>query len=191
MTGSIVTRESRSRWMDWKPDSQIPSEVTNCEPTKPSKPSCVGFVGDHSRHLQKIEAAVNPAADGSVGFVGSYSGHLQKIAAGSNLAAMARATEVLREAGLLTFEVGGLRFAGVWSDLDGPAVRAALQATGSGDLPVKYLDGPDAPFCFKSRRVPGESVPLGVLTAMERSTEPWKVRDRMLSGMGWKRARRG
>lgn len=40
---------------------------------------------------------------------------------------------------------------------------------------------------YKLRRVEGEPVPIGVLAEMERHTvaDPWKIRDRMLSEIGW------
>jgi hypothetical protein len=67
---------------------------------------------------------------------------------------------------------------GIWSDLDSPAIRNALHIMGSGELPV-YLDGPNVPLRYKLRRVPGEPVPSHVRLEMERSAEPWKVRNRM------------
>jgi hypothetical protein len=98
---------------------------------------------------------------------------------------------------------------GVWSDLDGPEVRAALRTFGSDRLPLRYLDGAGVPMRYKVRRVDGEPVPMNVLAEMERaqadlmeapdpmetSTQskggpmeheyPWTVRDRMLNDMGW------
>jgi hypothetical protein len=44
------------------------------------------------------------------------------------------------------------------------------------ELPVRYLDGPGVP--YKLRRVSGDPVPDHVREAMERSREPWKVRNR-------------
>jgi hypothetical protein len=74
---------------------------------------------------------------------------------------------------------------GLWSDLDGPEVRAALRTFGSDRLPVRYLDGAGVPMRYKMRRVDGEPVPMNVLAAMERhKAEPWKVRDGMLNEMG-------
>ena len=71
---------------------------------------------------------------------------------------------------------------GVWSDLDGPEIRAALRTTGADRLHLRYLDGAGIPDRFKLRRVDGEPVPMNVLAEMERQpAEPWKVRDRMLS----------
>lgn len=74
----------------------------------------------------------------------------------------------------------------MWSDLDGPEVRAALRTFGSDRLPVRYLDGVGVPMRYKVRQVEGEPVPMNVLAEMERHPEePWKVRDRMLTEMGW------
>ena len=105
--------------------------------------------------------------------------------------AVVRARVILNAAGVRFLDLEGVRVVGVWSDRDGVEVRAALLATGAAGVPVKYLDAPDVPDRFKSRGVPGEAVPLGVLSAMERSPEPWKVRDALLAEMGWKVARRG
>ena len=75
---------------------------------------------------------------------------------------------------------------GMWSDLDGPGIRAALRDVGSGGLPVRYLDGAGVPMRYKLRLVDGEPVPLNVLAEMERDpAEPWEVRNRMLDNMGW------
>jgi hypothetical protein len=81
--------------------------------------------------------------------------------------------------------IDGVDYAGIWSDLDGPEVRAALRTYGNGHLPVRYLDG-DVPMRFKLRVVPGEPVPANVLIEMEKHPqEPWGIRDRMLKEMGW------
>jgi hypothetical protein len=75
---------------------------------------------------------------------------------------------------------------GVWSDLEGPEVRAALRALGSEKLPVRYLDGAGIPMRYKLRRVKGEPAPMSVLAEMERQqAAPWEVRDRMLIEMAW------
>jgi hypothetical protein len=96
------------------------------------------------------------------------------------------ASSVLGHGGvrIMTLETGVA--IGLWSDLDGPEVRAALRVFGSDHLPVVYLDGPGVPPRFKLRRVAGEPVPLDVLHAMEQNPEePWIVRYQMLSKMGW------
>ena len=101
-------------------------------------------------------------------------------------AELARASSVLNRAGARIMQLDGVTTIGVWSDLDGPKVRAALGVYGSDRLPVRYLDGAAIPMCYKLRRVEGEPVPQNVLLEMERSPrEPWKVRDRMLQEMGW------
>ncbi|MBE0660334.1 MAG: hypothetical protein IH602_21755 [Bryobacteraceae bacterium] len=79
-----------------------------------------------------------------------------------------------------------VRAIGIWSDLDGPVIRKALQTLGKHGPPVRYLDGADVPARYKLRLVEGEAVPTHVLAEMQREPkEPWKVRDRMLQEMGW------
>jgi hypothetical protein len=98
---------------------------------------------------------------------------------------LAHAATVLTKAGIRLMRIEGVDMVGIWSDLDGPEVRAALRVHGSDRVPVRYLDG-DVPMRFKLRRVPGEPVPQSVLTTMEKhAAEPWKVRDRMLEEMSW------
>lgn len=105
----------------------------------------------------------------------------------SERAEMERASGILSAAGVRLMELDGCMSVGVWSDLDGPEVRAALAVFGSGRLPVRYLDGAGVPMRYKARRVKGEPVPMAVLAEMERhAVEPWKVRDRMLNEMGWR-----
>ena len=69
---------------------------------------------------------------------------------------------------------------GVWSDLDGREIRAALRVLEMDQRPVRYLDGAGIPIRYKARRVAGEAVPLNVLAEMEANPEqPWLVRDRL------------
>lgn len=124
----------------------------------------------------------------SVNFVRSTSGQSQKILAPepevSTGAERAAANAVLCRAGVRLMTLPGCVCVGIWSDLDWPEVREALRVFGSDTLPVRYLDG-DVPMQYKLRRVPGEPVPSSVLVAMQQaSTEPWKVRDRMMTAMG-------
>jgi hypothetical protein len=75
---------------------------------------------------------------------------------------------------------------GVWSDLDGPEIRAALRALGADKLSIRYLDASGIPPRYKVRRVAGEPVPMSVLDEMERRpSDPWDVRDGMLKEMRW------
>ena len=93
---------------------------------------------------------------------------------------------MLNRAGVRIMALEGGATIGVWSDLDGPEVRAALRTFGSKQLPVRYLDGSGVPMRYKLRRVEGEPVPMNVLAEMARNpAEPWKVRGRMLNEMGW------
>jgi hypothetical protein len=74
---------------------------------------------------------------------------------------------------------------GVWSDLDGPEIRAALRTLGNALLPFRYLDGAGVATSYKARHPQGEPVPMSVISEMEQSrVEPWTVRDRMLNEMG-------
>lgn len=102
-------------------------------------------------------------------------------------AELAHASAVLNRAGVRIMALEDGAGIGVWSDLDGPEVRAALRVFGSGRLPVRYLDGADIPMRYKLRLAEGEPVPLSVLAEMERQpAEPWRVRDRLLNEMGWR-----
>jgi hypothetical protein len=71
---------------------------------------------------------------------------------------------VLNRAGVRIMALEGGATIGVWSDLDGPEVRAALRTFGSDGLPVRYLDGAGVPMHYKARRVEGEPVPMNVLS---------------------------
>jgi hypothetical protein len=96
-------------------------------------------------------------------------------------AELARASAVLNGTGVRIMALQGGATIGVWSDLDGPEVRAALHTLGMDCLPVRYLDGAGVPMRYKLRRVEGEPVPMNVLTEMEpHPEEPWAVRDRIL-----------
>lgn len=122
----------------------------------------------------------------SVVFVGATSAESPEIEAGPDPAELARASGVLNRAGVRIMALEGGGTIGVWSDWDGPKVRAALRTFGSDRLPVRHLDWAGVPMRYKVRRVDGEPVPMNVLAEMERNpAEAWKVRDRMLNEMGW------
>lgn len=98
----------------------------------------------------------------------------------------APAFAILKRAGVRIMPLREGVSIGVWSDLDGPDLRAALRVFGADHPPVRYLDGAGIPMRYKVRRVAGEPVPMNVLAEMERHpAEPWTVRDRMLNEMGW------
>ena len=152
---------TRSRWMDWKPKARILADTVESEPTKPSKPGFVGFEGATPAESPEIKAGPDPAE-------------------------LARASAVLNRAGVCIMALEGGATIGVWSDLDGPEVRAALRTFGSDRLPVRFLDGASVPMRYKARRADGEPVPMNVLAEMEQHpAEPWKVRDRILNQVGW------
>jgi hypothetical protein len=147
--------------MDWKLKTQILADPAESEPTKPSKPGSIGFDGSTSAESPEIKAGPNPAE-------------------------LARASAALNRAAVRIMALEGGATIGVWSDLHGPEVRAALRTFGSDQLPVSYLDGAGVPIRYKLRRVAGEPVPMNVLAEMEQHpAEPWKVRDLMLNEMGW------
>jgi hypothetical protein len=97
-----------------------------------------------------------------------------------------RARYILNRAEVRKIVVDGVVTIGVWSDLDGPEIRAALRTLGNDRIPVRYLDGSGIPPRYKLRRVEGEPVPISVLVEMERQpAAPWQVQDQMLKEMGW------
>jgi hypothetical protein len=91
---------------------------------------------------------------------------------------LAWASAIFAQTGVRLVNLDGRLHIGIWSDLDNPAIRAAIAIYHPEDVPVIYLDGPLTPLRFKSRHVPGDPVPTYVRKEMERSPEPWKVRNR-------------
>ena len=102
-------------------------------------------------------------------------------------AELTRAGQVLRVNGVRLMVLAGAPTVGLWSDLDGPHIRAALARLGSGSLPVRYLDGPGIPMRFKARVPKGQPVPLDIVKAMQEADgeHPWVIRDRMLRAIDW------
>jgi hypothetical protein len=146
--------------MAWKPKARILADTPESEPTKTSESDSVVFAGATSAESPEIESGPDPAK-------------------------LARASAVLNRVGARIMALEGGVTIGVWSDLDGPEVRAALRAFGSDGPPVRYLDGAGVPIRYKLRRVEGEPVPMSVVAEMEQHpAEPWRVRDRMLNEMG-------
>ena len=101
---------------------------------------------------------------------------------------LTRAGRVLDANGVRLLVLDGVLTVGLWSDLDGPHIRAALARFGSGQLPVRYLDGPGIPDRYKGRVPKGQPVPLDVVEAMSNAGDewPWVVRDRMLLAIQWR-----
>jgi hypothetical protein len=153
---------NRSRWLDWKPRAEISPDFASSEPSKPSRPSSVGFGGSTLAQFSKIEQQFPPPE-------------------------FAFALRKLNRAGARLMDLDdGSRAVGVWSDLDSPEIRAALEAVGLEKLPVQYLDGTGVSIRYKVRRVEGEPVPLEVVAEMEeRPQDACKLRDRLLKGMNW------
>lgn len=80
----------------------------------------------------------------------------------------------------------GVFAVGVWADLDGPEIRAALRTLRMEPMPVRYLEGAGIQARYKLRQVKGEPIPTNVLSEMGAAPgEPWKVRDQMLNEMRW------
>lgn len=147
--------------MAWEPKARILADTAESEPTKPSIPGFVGFEGATPAESPEMEAGPDPAV-------------------------VDRASVLMNRAGVRLMQIDGAATIGVWSDLDGPAIRAALHSLEMEGLTVRYLDSEGIPLGFKVRRVAGEPVPLNVLAEMERNpADPWTVRDRMLNEMGW------
>lgn len=157
----------QSRWLAWKPKAHISHDSAESAPTKPSKPGSVGFEGSPSAEFAEIEAEESSGNEPRQEDIDA-------------------AIAVLDQAGARLMRLEGTSTIGMWSDLDGPEVRAALRILGMEGLPVRYLDGSGTPMRYKVRRVDGDPVPMSVLVEMDRHpAEPWKVRDRMLEEMGW------
>lgn len=144
---------SAGRWLAWQPETRILANAAEREPTKPSQPGSVGFEGANSEESPKIEA--HPAD-------------------------IAHASDLLNRRGVRIMKLADEVIIGVWSDLDGPEIRAALRVLEMDHQPVRYLDGAGIPNGYKTRQVAGEPVPLDVLAEMEADPEqPWLVRDRL------------
>jgi hypothetical protein len=148
--------------MKWKP-KRISANPAETEHPKPAEPRFVGFEGATSAESAVIEA-------------GAYATEL------------AGARSILKKFGVRIMSAAQSVSVGVWSDLDGPELRAALADVKLDRLPLRYLDSRGVPLPYKVRAVEGDPIPLSVLLEMERqAAEPWKIRDRMLSEMCWQR----
>jgi hypothetical protein len=97
---------------------------------------------------------------------------------------VAVAKAVLSRTGVRIMALDDGQTVGIWSDLDSPDVRAAVETLGMEAWPVKYLDEPEIPARYKLRQIAGKPVPASVLLQMIRATsEPWARRDIMLAEM--------
>lgn len=165
--GEDTTELARtSAWlcgMNSRPEAQIFVDPPDNEPAKPSKAGFVGFEDSLSTQSLNIAAAHDPAES-------------------------IRAVGVLNSSGVRRLELKEGAAIGIWSDLDGPEIRAALATLGIEHMAIRYLDGRGVPMRYKLRKVAGEAVPLSVLNAMEEAqSEPWRIRDIMLERMRQKR----
>lgn len=155
-----MSTATRSRWIAWKPKARILADSAENEPTKPTKPSSEGFEGATSAESPEIGAVPDAAA--------------------------ARAISLLNRSGVRIMALEGGPIIGIWSDLDGPSIRAALRTLGMAGVPIRYLDLVSVPARFKLRRAQGEPVPTNIRMEMELQREqPWRIRDRMLRKIGW------
>ena len=147
----------------------------------------VGTVENYAGNLRlRFPETATSTLQSAIGTLRAGKAEALGLLSGPDPAELARASAVLKRAGVRIMALEGGATIGVWSDLDGPEVRATLRTFGSDRLPVRYLDGASVPMRYKARRVEGEPVPMSVLAEMERSpAEPWKVRERMLNKMGW------
>jgi hypothetical protein len=149
------------------------ADVPGGEASKPSKPvsvlGSVGFVGATPANSPKIEAkpdqpsethiladsvrseATKPSEPSNVGFVGATPANPLKIEAKPDPAKLALAIDVLNRAGVRVMKLDGIFTIGVWSDLDSPKLREALQTLDLARLPFLYLDGPGVPMRYKVR----------------------------------------
>jgi hypothetical protein len=116
------------------------------------------------------------------GFDGPWLGKSPKIEAPpeaeTSTEELSYASAILGQAGVRLMRLEGGDAVGVWSDLDSPAIRAAIATFHPEGVPVIYLDGPLTPLRFKSSHVPDNPPPTYVREEMERSPESWKVRNR-------------
>lgn len=107
----------RSRWMDWKLTAQISANCVEREPTKPPKRGCVGFEGAILAESPEIKAEPDPSE-------------------------LVCASGVLNRAGVGIMWLESELTIGLWSDLDGPEVRAALRTFGWSGYPSVIWMGP-------------------------------------------------
>jgi hypothetical protein len=183
---------TRNRWMDWQPSAPILANLAKEKPSKPTEllsPTHKYALTDEAEGNAPDgppQVMVNPEPEPGIQLHKpkpslTFGAHCDKVDAGLNLDRddrnFVRARSILNQAGVRKFETNGFMTIGLWSDLDGPPLRAALKALGLGSVPVRYLDGTSVPSGLKLRRVIGEPVSLCTLLEMEQSAEPWKVRD--------------
>lgn len=70
------------------------------------------------------------------------------------------ARQVLNRRGCRVMRLHGQITIGVWPDLDGPELRAALEAVGMARLPVRSLDGLDIPARYRVRLADRSPCPI-------------------------------
>ena len=117
-----------NRWLNWKPKTRIFSKVATTLPTIPTEPGFDGFVGATPGNYQKIEASSDRA--------------------------IAEAMGLLNLAGVRILRFGADLQIGIWQDLDGPEVRAAIRAVALHVHPIVHLANAEVPIRYKVRRCP-------------------------------------
>jgi hypothetical protein len=129
----------------------------------------------------RLPDSLRPAFQSAIETLRAGKAEVIRLISGPESPDMVHARKVLNRAGvrILILETGPA--IGIWSDLDGPEIRAALRTLGNAELAVRYLDGAGVPMDYRAPSIEGEPVPTEVLKEMERQTaEPWNIRDRML-----------
>src|SRR5215831_9201984 len=118
-----MSTTARSRWLDWKPKVRISAESAKVKASETTKSLSDVFVASPPADSPEIEVGPDPAE-------------------------LALASTILNRAGVRIMALEGGATIGVWSDLDGPKVRAAFRILGSDRLPVRYLDEASIPMRY-------------------------------------------
>ncbi len=129
--------------MSWRTKLGVPENHDRSDQSQSSVTSVTS-----TAYIRKVDEATNPPHPERLDFV--------------------RARYLLNRAEVRKIVVAGELVIGIWSDLDGPDIRAALRVLDADRLPVRYLDGAGIPMQYKLRRAEGEPLPINVLGEMER-----------------------
>jgi hypothetical protein len=111
------------------------------------------ITGEEKERLSDVLAVLRGNRE-TVYEIASQNSHLYGAATDSQVALEAR--RILNRTGVRIMEIDGEMVVGIWSDLDGPDTRRALEVLRKQDWPVRYLDGPEIPDRYKLRTVTGE-----------------------------------
>jgi hypothetical protein len=130
-----------SKWLSRVPDPEILADLPQGEPTKPSKPDSVGFVGADSRPASIIDAG--GVDDRQVGR-DDVSDTLVRAA-----------LDVVNCAGVRRFDVDGQLTIGIWQERDSAIVRHALTLLHGRRVRILHLEDHRVPERFRLWR-PGD-----------------------------------